>query len=218
MCSSSNLITSCGRRGTSCASKHATRVAGPDGDIDDFIIDNVVVQYKTLDLSQQGIFNVRCYGAKGDGTPGDFGAILAARDALNAAGGGVLFFPPGTYVVHHTIELGANTTVLGSGPGSVLLAKPKDPGGPAFNMLLSATRTTCAFGISCSTATARSRPSRTRTRRTSVAGSSASRWMRARPACPSRMSSFATIIGPGSGSSARAPATTRTSRSRTKSR
>ena len=47
----------------------------------------------------------------------------------------MLFFPPGTYIVYHTIELGANTTVLGAGPGSVLLAKPKDPGGHAFNML-----------------------------------------------------------------------------------
>ena len=95
----------------------------------------MIVQYKTLELSDQGIFNVRCYGAKGDGTAADFFKILAARDALNAAGGGVLFFPPGTYVVLNTIELGANTTVLGSGPRSVLLAKPKDPGGTAFNML-----------------------------------------------------------------------------------
>jgi hypothetical protein len=109
---------------------------GTGGDIDDFIIDNVVVQYKTTALSDQGIFNVRCYGAKGDGAPSDFGAILAARDALNAAGGGVLFFPPGTYLVYHPIELRANTTVLGSGPVTVLLAKPKEPKGPCFNMLM----------------------------------------------------------------------------------
>jgi parallel beta-helix repeat protein len=108
---------------------------GTGGNIDDFIVDNVVLQYKTLDLSQHGIFNVRSYGAKGDGSQADFGAILAARDALNAAGGGVLFFPPGTYLLYRTIELGPNTTVLGAGPRSVLLAKPKDPGGPAFNML-----------------------------------------------------------------------------------
>ena len=72
-----------------------------------------------MDFSQHGIFSVRSYGAKGDGTPGDFSAIRAARDALNAAGGGVLFFPPGTYLVYGTIELGANTTVLGSGACSV---------------------------------------------------------------------------------------------------
>ena len=90
----------------------------------------MIVQYKTMELSDQGIFNVRCYGAKGDGAPGDFGAILAARDALNAAGGGVLSFRRAPIIVYHTIELGANTTVLGSGPGSVLLAKPKEPAGP----------------------------------------------------------------------------------------
>ena len=108
---------------------------GTAGDIDDFIVNNIVVQYKTLDLTQQGLFNVRSYGAKGDGAPGDFNAIRAARDAVNAAGGGVLFFPPGTYVVYGTIELGANTTLLGSGACSVLLAKPKDADAPAFNML-----------------------------------------------------------------------------------
>src|SRR5262245_41783654 len=83
--------------------------------------------------SRQGIFNVRCHGAKGDGQTDDLGAILAARDAVNAAGGGVLFFPQGTFVVSNTIELGARTTVLGLGAGSVLLAKP---GVTCFNMLL----------------------------------------------------------------------------------
>jgi parallel beta-helix repeat protein len=83
--------------------------------------------------STQGIFNVRCYGAKGDGQTDDLGAILVARDAVNAAGGGVLFFPQGGFVVSNTIELGASTTALGSGAGSVLQAKP---GVACFNMLL----------------------------------------------------------------------------------
>ena len=74
--------------------------------------------------STQGVFNVRCYGAKGDGHTNDLDAILAARDALNAEGGGVLFFPRGTFVVSDTIELGASTTVLGLGAASVLRAKP----------------------------------------------------------------------------------------------
>lgn len=114
-------------------SRNATGGAG--GDIDDFIIDNAVIQYKTLEPSGHGIFDVRSYGARGDGGPADFAAILAARRALNDAGGGVLFFPPGIYVVHDTIELGADTTALGSGTGSVLLARPRKPGGPSFNML-----------------------------------------------------------------------------------
>jgi len=83
--------------------------------------------------STQGVFNVRCYGAKGDGHTNDLDAILAARDALNAEGGGVLFFPRGTFVVSDTIELGASTTVLGLGAASVLRAKPDVA---CFNMLL----------------------------------------------------------------------------------
>jgi hypothetical protein len=107
---------------------------GVDADIDEFIIDNVVIQYKTVELSREGIFDVRCYGAKGDGGPSDFTAILAAREALSASGGGVLFFPRGIYAVHGTIEVGANTTILGLGAGSVLLAKTRYHG-PCFNML-----------------------------------------------------------------------------------
>jgi parallel beta-helix repeat protein len=82
--------------------------------------------------STQGVFNVRCYGATGDGQTDDLGAILTARDAVNTAGGGVLFFPRGTFVVSNTIELGASTTVVGLGAGSVLQAKP---GVACFNML-----------------------------------------------------------------------------------
>lgn len=83
--------------------------------------------------SHEGTFNVRCYGAKGDGQSDDLSAILAARDDVNAAGGGILLFPRGSFQVSNTIEIGANTTVLGSGAGSVLLAKP---GVACFNMLL----------------------------------------------------------------------------------
>ena len=69
---------------------------GADGNIDDFMIDNVVIQYKTMELSPQRIFDVRCFGANGEDQVDDFDAIRDARDAVNAAGGGVLFFPPGT--------------------------------------------------------------------------------------------------------------------------
>jgi parallel beta helix pectate lyase-like protein len=108
---------------------------GLDGDIDEFILDNVVIQYRTAELSDDGIFNVRRYGANGDGGHGDFLAILAALNALSANGGGVLFFPKGIYALLDTLELGANTTVVGSGGGSVLVAKTKEPGDPCFNML-----------------------------------------------------------------------------------
>jgi parallel beta-helix repeat protein len=83
--------------------------------------------------STSGIFNVRCYGAKGVGQADDLDAILAARDAVDAAGGGILYFPRGTFLVSNSIELGPGTTVLGLGAGSVLQAMP---GVACFNMLL----------------------------------------------------------------------------------
>lgn len=45
------------------------------------------------------VFNVKdpAYGAKGDGATDDYGAINTALNALIAAGGGILYFPPGTY-------------------------------------------------------------------------------------------------------------------------
>lgn len=110
---------------------------GIGGDVDDFMIDNVIIQYKTMDGQLHGVFNVRSYGAKGRNNADDHDlvAILKARDALNAAGGGILLFPQGTYVVNGAIELGPNTTVLGGGACSVLLTDP-DPAVPRFNMLL----------------------------------------------------------------------------------
>ncbi len=42
-------------------------------------------------------FNVRAYGAKGDGSNDDTAEVQAALDAAFAAGGGVVRFPPGTY-------------------------------------------------------------------------------------------------------------------------
>ena len=45
------------------------------------------------------VFNVRDFGAVGDGASDDTHAIRAACEALQSAGGGTLEFPPGTYDV-----------------------------------------------------------------------------------------------------------------------
>lgn len=53
-------------------------------------------------------FNVKDYGARGDGTTDDYAAIKAAAAAFQAAGKGTLFFPPGTYLINqHRITSGA---------------------------------------------------------------------------------------------------------------
>ncbi len=47
----------------------------------------------------QALFDVREFGAKGDGQTDDQAAIQAAAAALVSNGGGTLFFPPGTYLI-----------------------------------------------------------------------------------------------------------------------
>lgn len=67
------------------------------------------------------VYNVKGFGAKGDGISDDLFAIQAAVDAAYDAGGGVVFFPPGTYMVRgrqgdayiHGIQLKDNVTLLG---------------------------------------------------------------------------------------------------------
>jgi hypothetical protein len=45
------------------------------------------------------VFNVKSYGALGNGTTDDTAAIQAAYTAAAAAGGGIVFFPAGVYLV-----------------------------------------------------------------------------------------------------------------------
>lgn len=49
-------------------------------------------------------FNVKAYGAKGDGTTNDYAAVMAAINAADAAGGGTVFFPAGTYKINTTLK------------------------------------------------------------------------------------------------------------------
>jgi polygalacturonase len=57
-----------------------------------------------------GLYNVRQYGATGDGKTVDSPAINAAIDAVSKAGGGTLFFPAGTYL-SFTIRLKSKVTL-----------------------------------------------------------------------------------------------------------
>lgn len=63
-------------------------------------------------LANNAVFNVMDYGAKGDGTTDDTAAIQAA---LTAAAGtnGVVYLPPGTYVISAALTMPANTTMTG---------------------------------------------------------------------------------------------------------
>ena len=68
-------------------------------------------------------YSVKWFGAKGDGTTDDTAAIQAAISATQAAGGGAVWFPAGTYHITDTLNITAGgVTLQGSGTGSTVLS------------------------------------------------------------------------------------------------
>jgi polygalacturonase len=68
----------------------------------------------------QGLLNIRDFGAKGDGKTIDSAAIDKAIDAAASRGGGVVYFPAGTYA-SYTIHLKSQVTLY-LDRGAILLA------------------------------------------------------------------------------------------------
>lgn len=66
----------------------------------------------------ESAFNVKRYGAIGNGVADDTAAINAAIGALNAAGRGILYFPHGRYRTSGGHLISSNTLILGDGAGN----------------------------------------------------------------------------------------------------
>jgi polygalacturonase len=75
----------------------------------------------------EALFNVRAYGATGDGKSVDSPAINRAIEAVAAAGGGTLLFPAGTYVCF-TIHLRSNVDLYLARGCTILAADSPKPG------------------------------------------------------------------------------------------
>jgi hypothetical protein len=72
----------------------------------------------------QQVFNVKAYGAIGDGVTDDRADIQSALDAAAAAGGGVVFLPAGTYLIKRSLFLASKVTLCGAGIGVTTITKP----------------------------------------------------------------------------------------------
>ena len=72
-------------------------------------------------MQMTGVYNIRDFGAAGDGVTLDTAAIQRAIDACTEAGGGTILVPPGTWLTgtiylksHVNLHLMAGATLLGS--------------------------------------------------------------------------------------------------------
>ena len=95
----------------------------------------IITATQSTIAASSGVFNIRDYGAIGDGKALDTSAIQKAIDACSAEGGGQVLFPPGRYLSgtihfknHVTLFLEAGATLV----GTTALNKYQQPTIPAF--------------------------------------------------------------------------------------
>jgi polygalacturonase len=85
-----------------------------------FLIMAIGFSFPIIAQNYSGSYNIRLFGAAGDGKTPDTEAINKTIDAASAAGGGTVYFPAGTYL-SFSIHLKNNITLYLDN-GAVLLA------------------------------------------------------------------------------------------------
>lgn len=78
------------------------------------------------------VFNVKNYGATGNGSSNDAGAVNKAIAAANSAGGGIVEFPSGTYKIGASVHMMSNVT-LNLESGSTLMGTSSGYDAPESN-------------------------------------------------------------------------------------
>jgi hypothetical protein len=93
----------------------SNNISGCQARLKDIEANNVTVNelLKAFEIADR--FNVKYYGAVGDGVAQDRAAIQEAIEAAVLNGGGVVYFPPGTYLVDGSVILRSGVVLQGSG-------------------------------------------------------------------------------------------------------
>lgn len=102
--------------------QHDHSAASKGGNIPKSSVTNLVSDLSTLTTGVNNAankanlpFNVKDYGAVGDGTANDTANIQSALDAANTAGGGVVVIPRGTYKLTNFLIVHGDTTIWAYG-------------------------------------------------------------------------------------------------------
>lgn len=93
-------------------------------------------QFTNLIDSMDLVYNVKAYGAVGDGVTDDTTAIQAALDAAAAAAaGGMVYLPAGTYAITTTLSLASNLAFVGAGRGVTTITYTGTTGATSPNLI-----------------------------------------------------------------------------------
>lgn len=96
---------------------------------DGYALVSIGGQYVPAGLAPK--FNVKNFGAKGDGVTNDSAAIQAAINIAEIQGGGTVYFPPGIYAIASSLLLGSHSPGVGYS-GVVLEAGRRNLSGDAI--------------------------------------------------------------------------------------
>ena len=88
------------------------------------IVSSVNSSVYTTGYSTGNQFNVKSFGAVGDGRHDDTAAIQSTVNRVANIPGAVAFFPQGTYLISQPITIPSNTSLLGVGAGSAIMGNP----------------------------------------------------------------------------------------------
>lgn len=127
-----------------------TRLAkGTNGQV--LTLNSGLPAWQTPSANVQTVFNVVSFGATGNGSTDDTTAVQAAINAANAAGGGTVSFPTGTYKISAVLTLFSGVSLLGYGALSSIINQTSTTAhGVTFTSgsLANATLSIQALGIS----------------------------------------------------------------------